>query len=701
MALTASQQASVQRLADIRAGKVKVSNVKGKLVYTPVSPTPPANNSNTPPANNTPPSNTPPTNTPPAATYTATPEQKAAWDKLGLAGQQALIKNKPTFDPSKYWLSLATNTPWTDTGTPPSNTPPAQAKVEKYAVWGKGYDINVDTSGKASFVSKDGSGQIKHYNSLDEAKAAIDKWNTEVTGTTPTGTNNWTPPAWTDTTGTPPTDTTVTPPASTYDPKNFDNSQARQDEITTNLADLYAKKPEVFNGRDAFDAFFHYWAERSAVQNKILDDFYASKQKEREIYALPSATIAKWILDNTYNDGQLAFMKENDPDKYAEVQAEMKKEQNKIQNQATLMSMAKSMWLGWDDNNNGIVDSLEVPPTQPKLDMTPEETAANDKYNTLSTEIDGLDTAISKTEQELNDKYKGTITKWQMASLVRDNTNALIDQKNDKILEAKLVQWQIANFDKAREIETTKYNMDIQAFQQKMTLMNSAYNMFNTNREFDLKQEAADVKAQDPNIGKTVDIGTSKKPNVLMWNPKTQRYDISLNGWAGWVAYANGSGWVSSKVVTGDAADLITRLKNLYWSLETAPYATRVKMLSGLGNVWADMQYIKNNLMFKEFTQAKKEWVTFGAATEGEWRALKMAASSLNWSADNQYLGTEINRLIWTLWGKPMDLWAAPAAAPAATKTTKPTPPKATTPPKTVKPSPLTVVWTWRMWPIK
>ena len=97
MALTAAQQANVQKLADIRAGKIKVSNVKGKLVYTPVSPTPPANN-NTPPANN---SNTPPSNTPPA-TYTATAEQKAAWDKLGLVGQQALVKSKPSFDPTKY-----------------------------------------------------------------------------------------------------------------------------------------------------------------------------------------------------------------------------------------------------------------------------------------------------------------------------------------------------------------------------------------------------------------------------------------------------------------------------------------------------------------------------------------------------------------------------------------------------------------------
>lgn len=690
MALTAAQQANVKKLADIRAGKIKVSNVKGKLVYTPVSPTPPANN-NTPPANN----NTPPASNPPA-TYTATADQKAAWDKLWLAGQQALIKNKPNFKPEKYWLGYATATPWTDTGTTPSNTPPAQAKVEKYAAGWKGYDINVDASGKASFVSKDGSGKIKQYNSLAEAKAAIDKWNTKVTGTIPTGTT----PAGVDTTGTPPADTIETPPASTYDAANFDNSQKRQDEMTTNLSDLYVKKPEVFNGREAFDSFFHYGSERSAVQNKILDDFYASKQKEREIYALPSNTIAKWILDNTYNDGQLAFMKENDPDKYAEVQTEMKKEQNKIQNQATLIAMAKSMWLGWDDNKNGIVDSLETPPAQPKLDMTPEEIAANEKYTKLSTEIDELDTAINKTEQELSDKYKGTITKWQMASLVRDNTNALIDQKNDKILEAKLVQGQIANFDKAREIANTKYNMDIQAFQQKMTLMNSAFNIFNTNREFDLKQEAADVKAQDPNIGKTVDIGTSKVPNVLMWNPKTQRYDISLNGWAGWVAYANWAGWFSSKVVTGDAADLITRLKNLYKSLEAAPYATRAKMLSGLGNVWADMQYIKNNLMFKEFTQAKKEWVTFGAATEGEWRALKMAASSLNWSADNQYLGNEINRLIWTLWGKPMALWAAPAAAPAATKTTKPTPPKATTPAPTAS-NPYKTNGKWRMWPVK
>jgi len=98
------------------------------------------------------------------------------------------------------------------------------------------------TDGKASFTSQDGTGKIKTFNSLDEAKKAIDEGN-KVTPVKPVA--DMVAPV-------------VAPVESTYDPKNFDDTQKRQDEMTTNLNDIYTQKPDIFNGREAFDSFFHY-----------------------------------------------------------------------------------------------------------------------------------------------------------------------------------------------------------------------------------------------------------------------------------------------------------------------------------------------------------------------------------------------------------------------------------------------------------
>lgn len=597
--------------------------------------------------------------------FSPSEQSKAAWDKLWLEWQKALVAKKPTFDPTKYGLSYATqadNTIKSDT-----ITPTVEPKVEKYAAGGKWYDINMGTDGKASFTSQDGTGKIKTFNSLDEAKKAIDEGN-KVTPVKPVA--DMVAPV-------------VAPVESTYDPKNFDDTQKRQDEMTTNLNDIYTQKPDIFNGREAFDSFFHYWDERSTIQNKILDDFYAAKQKERDIYALPSNTIAKGIMDNTYTEWDLTFMKMNDPDKYAEVQSEMKKEQNKIQNQETLMSMAKSMWLGGDENKNNIVDSLETPPTQPVTAMTPEEIETNEKYNALATEIDDLDMSINKTEKEISDKYKWTITKWQLASLTRDATNALIDEKNDKILEAKLVQWQIANFDKAREIANTKYNMDIQAFQQKMTLFNSAFNIFNTNREYNLKEQAQDIKQTDPNIWKTVDIGTAKKPNVLMWNPKTQRYDISMNGWAGWVYYEWGGSWggsMNSKWQT-IISDNLMKINAAAKLLKSNPALFRLQLATNSWDVGKYMQQIKKNLTLDNFRTQRSSWASFGQMTNAEWAMLEQAVTSIWPTMSDAALMTEMQRIAWLLGGAiSVPATAKVTDTPAAKATVKATLAKQTAP---------------------
>lgn len=169
-----------------------------------------------------------------------------------------------------------------------------------------------------------------------------------------------------------------------------------------------------------------------------------------------------------------------------------------------------------------------------------------------------------------------------------------------------------------------------------------------------------------------------------MWNPKTQRYDISLNGWAGWIAYGDWKWW-AGKVVTADSMDLIYKMRELYKWLVSNPAWTRAQMMIGKGDMWVYYKYIQKNLMYKKYQDARASGVTFGSTTEGEWKALQAAASSIDWSSSNATLWREINRLIVDhLKWDPLDLsgWVtpAPAATTKTTKTTKPTTPAPTKP---------------------
>lgn len=70
-------------------------------------------------------------------------------------------------------------------------------------------------------------------------------------------------------------------------------------------------------------------------------------------------------------------------------------------------------------------------------------------------------------------------------------------------------------------------------------------------------------------------------------------------------------------------------------------------------DIAADVDYIKNNLMLKTFAEAKASWVTFGAASNAEWEALKNAATSIKWTMSKDALTTELDRLktaAWWVW---------------------------------------------------
>jgi hypothetical protein len=113
-----------------------------------------------------------------------------------------------------------------------------------------------------------------------------------------------------------------------------------------------------------------------------------------------------------------------------------------------------------------------------------------------------------------------------------------------------------------------------------------------------------------------------------------------------------GWGWGRGGLTSWYDNDFVLRLNRIANAFINSPKSTRAWILTWAWSIAADWQYIRENLMLKKFADAKKAWITFGAASEAEWEALRAAASSLKRSADNPYVLNEINRLITSYWGK-------------------------------------------------
>lgn len=161
-------------------------------------------------------------------------------------------------------------------------------------------------------------------------------------------------------------------------------------------------------------------------------------------------------------------------------------------------------------------------------------------------------------------------------------------------------------------------------------------------------QRGAIIKQAIPGeAAKTVTVGSGKNSQTYQWNPETKTYDIPIgNSWSGW---GSSSGWMWWAATTAANNELVTRLDRVQSAINDSklPWSTALK----LPDVAVDLDYIKNNLTLKTFGEAKKNGVTFGAASEAEWKLLQQAASSFNALASKESTNREIDRLRTTAWG--------------------------------------------------
>ena len=508
----------------------------------------------------------------------------------------------------------------------PPNENKQQSKVQTItADNGKVYNVTVNPDWTSSFTSQSPEGGTVTKNTFDEAKKTILDNNKAVVPTASTQTQ-----------------TKVEPIVDRYQ----DNDPIRLAAIQTNLDAAAGATPELFYDRAAFNKAFEY-DKRSDLQKSVLDNYFNQKQDVSVAdyrAGKDNKSIVSSYLDGTLKDIDLTDLYKQDPTRYALVKEQIRKQKtiNEANEEVSWVVewIMKQFGLTPDETTNEKTlleqydESMKSTEMTTKLDEMEEY---GKKANETKAKIDAM-------EDSVRSLYEWTDVTWDVLdAIVADRKKALTrdyDSYVNSYDSAKLHYEALKdNAERRYQVARDQEALKRQAITDKLSALGFAYG---------IAKDTLWTDTTDKNIWKTIDTGTSKKPNILMWNTKTQQYDIPVWGASVW----GGTSW-GGKIVSWDSTDLTRRLNNIMNWFISDPVWTRLSMTSWIWNISADYEYIMNNLMYKSYKEAKASWVTFGATSEKEWDALKKKSSAINWKAGDQYNIAEASRLITSLWGKP------------------------------------------------
>lgn len=150
---------------------------------------------------------------------------------------------------------------------------------------------------------------------------------------------------------------------------------------------------------------------------------------------------------------------------------------------------------------------------------------------------------------------------------------------------------------------------------------------------------------------------TAKKPLYMQWvGDKREPVEWqTYGGWGWWTGWGWGAiAWASTSPAW---SEILSRIKRVYDAINSSKLPRWTSTILNQ-NVAADIAFIKNNLMFDTYSEAKKRGVSFWQMTNAEWNALKSAWTSLKPFMSKDALNAELNRLSVKLWGQPNQIQA-------------------------------------------
>ena len=230
-----------------------------------------------------------------------------------------------------------------------------------------------------------------------------------------------------------------------------DNSQARMDEIANNLNNYRITNPNLFDNWGSFYNFFIAWKGRTPEQEKFLTDYYNNMKRYNEYDNLSSDEvgwmIARWEIPDDY----LNYLKNSDPQRWAEIQWARKGVEDQIMNETYLNTAASqagfdmwdSDWWKWnktemwyrDVNNDWLDDRLYHAPTGEELKLVEE----NNQYEQ---ERAKLNDAMKWLQEDLTNQYPDADLSTIMI-LTSDRWNKIQRALDTLAVNQTKVQWSL------------------------------------------------------------------------------------------------------------------------------------------------------------------------------------------------------------------------------------------------------------------
>ena len=309
--------------------------------------------------------------------------------------------------------------------------------------------------------------QQKKLNAVAWLKDALDKkWivskTQPTTTTTPTKTTTQTT-----------TQKAATPQQSQWDYQ--DNSQARMDQIATNLNNYRVTNPWLFEDASAFYNFFIDGKGRSQDQIDFLWDYFNRVQKFWKYDNLPASTIWDMLANWKLWDDYLNYLKSTDPQKYQEALSYRQDAEDTIKYESFLSDTADQAWVWWfekfytwifgykDENKDNIDDSLYIAPTE-------EEQTKQNRVNTIDSRIVEIKNMQKNLLDDLTEQYPW-VPKATLMWIVQDRTKDLQREYDDLMVERTWLVWNIEYMQNERD-------MQMDARQKTINNLKTAYWMY-------------------------------------------------------------------------------------------------------------------------------------------------------------------------------------------------------------------------------
>jgi len=190
-----------------------------------------------------------------------------------------------------------------------------------------------------------------------------------------------------------------------------DNSQARMDEIANNLNQYRITNPDLFDDWSSFYNFFIAWKWRTPEQEKFLTDYYNNMKKYNQYDNMSSDDVWYWLAHGSVSEDYLNYIKNIDPQRYAEIQWARKDAETQIMNESYLEKTAQQAGMAWDwykwsvdnwffvdENKDWIDDRYYVEPSEEEKKLVEE----NSEYEAERLK---LNNALKNLQSDLTEQY--------------------------------------------------------------------------------------------------------------------------------------------------------------------------------------------------------------------------------------------------------------------------------------------------------